>query len=158
MVIPCKGPFDHQNLGCFPLFRAPSRSDLLCQQPIRTAAASDLPFEQRNSLSRVWMCVSVCVKSEHLGCPLTKFVLLATFSQLGETESMIACRLRVFWALAAALAALSTNFWVSKESFNSQSTVDGQNPAPKKPWNDSIPRQIPTNNGFNHGSKGCMIQ
>ena len=32
--------------------------------------------------------------------------------------------------------------------------MDGRNPAPpEKPWNDSIPQQIPIKNGFNHGFK-----
>ena len=32
--------------------------------------------------------------------------------------------------------------------------MDGRTVAPpEKPWNDSIPLQIPTNNGFNHGFK-----
>ena len=35
-------------------------------------------------------------------------------------------------------------------------TVDGRNPAPpKKPWNDDS-LQIPTNHGFNHGSKAVF--
>ena len=29
--------------------------------------------------------------------------------------------------------------------------------APPKLGNDTIPMQIPTNNGFNHGSKWCRI-
>ena len=33
----------------------------------------------------------------------------------------------------------------------SEPTVDGDNPAPEKPRNGSIPLQIPASNGFNYG-------